>query len=388
MQISRNGLTAMLTTPYKMQSLVCEACWTDVFNTEAIEKFWVQESYRFSYTNTWTHIIRSAEMACNWCALLASILPTPNTSQWPDTWTPVTELLVVLEPAALMDNANPPGLNLLEVEFCSDGLSHPWHAELNLFVDNNDSAGIVTARPLESRLDSSDAYLQIARWLNQCKDHVDCTDVSFVADLPSRLIEVAPVDSPGVPRIRSTMGLQGSYLALSYCWGSAQPYVLKSKNLEVLMTKLDTGMLPRTILDAIQVTRNLGFKYLWVDALCIMQDSAEAAARDDMNQELAKMDQVYKNAVMTIVAACASSVKDGFLEDRSVSNQTHFDIPCRLSLNQFFVAHTQEHMMYDDTKEPTNSRAWTFQEQLLSPRLLIYASHTLRKYISWTLFPL
>ena len=286
-----------------------------------------------------------------------------------------------------MPNASPPGLNLLEIEFCSEGLSHNWHNELNLFVDDTDSsAGIVTARPLESKVDSSKAYLQIRRWLEQCKDHVDCGGVQFFADLPSRVIEVAPVDSGVVPRIRSTKGLEGSYLALSYCWGSDQPYVLTTKNVEVLTIGLDTSMLPQTILDAIKVTTNLGIKYLWVDALCIMQDSAEEAARHDMNQELAKMDQVYKNAIMTIVAACVPSVKGGFLQDRPGSKQSCFDIPCRLSPQQFFVVHIQEHNMVDDTKEPINSRAWTFQEQILSPRLLIYASHTLRTYISWKLF--
>ena len=370
-----------------MQSLVCEACWTDVFNTEAIQKFWIQESYSFSYTTTWARIVRSAESACNWCALLASILPSPNTAQWPDTWTPVTELLVVLQQAYSMPNASPPGLNLLEIEFHSEGLSHPWHNELDLFVDDTDSsAGIVTARPLEARVNSSKAYLQITQWLDQCKDHVDCGNGSLLADLPSRVIEVAPIDSGGVPRIRSTTGLQGSYLALSYCWGFDQTYVLTTKNFEVLMTALNTSMLPQTILDAIEVTTNLGFKYLWVDALCIMQDSTEEAARHDMNQELAKMDQVYKNAVMTIVAACVPSVKDGFLQERTGSKQSCFDIPCRLSPQQFFVVHIQEHIMFDDTKEAINSRAWTFQEQILSPRLLIYASHTLRRYISWTSF--
>ncbi|KAL2046410.1 hypothetical protein N7G274_001857 [Stereocaulon virgatum] len=109
-----------------------------------------------------------------------------------------------------------------------------------------------------------------------------------------------------------------------------------------------------------------------------MQDSSEEAARQDMQQELAIMDQVYKNATMTIVAACAQSATDDFLKDRSESGESCFDIPCRLSLERFFVVHIQEHMMYDDRREPINARAWTFQEELLFPHLLIYASHTLQ----------
>ena len=363
----------------KMRSLVCEACWNQVFNTEAVQKFWVQENYDFCYTTTWRRIFQSARNACNWCSFLASNLPSPDTPQWPDDWTPTTVLSVTLDKVDSMANASPQGLNLCQIDFGSEPSSRDWHVELNLFVDDlDDSAGIVTARPLQSKVNSAEAYLQITQWLDQCHNDEDCGGVSLHADLPSRLIEVAPTDSPGVPRLRCTTGLTGSYLALSYCWGSNQSYVLTAKNIGVLMREIEVKLLPQTLLDAIEVTKNLGFKYLWVDALCIMQDFAEEAARRDMQHELATMDQVYKNATMTIVAACATSATEGFLKDRSESGKSCFDIPCRLSPEHFFVIHIQEHMMYDDRREPINARAWTFQEELLSPHLLIYASHTLQ----------
>ena len=362
-----------------MQNLVCEACWTEVFDTEAIQKFWAQETSDFCYTITWTQIVQSAKTGCNWCAFLASTLPPPDTPQWPSNWTPTTDLLVMLEEAYLVEDCSPQGLNLCQIDFCSEGSSRDWHIELDLFVDDTDtSAEIVTARPLQSKLDSAEAYSQIKQWLDQCKHHVDCGEMQMYANLPSRVIEVAPAGSLGVPRLRDTTGMKGLYLTLSYCWGGDQSYVLTTKNLDVLMTRLEVKMLPRTIFDAIEVTKALGFEYLWVDALCIMQDSADATARDDMNLELTNMDQIYKNATMTIAAACVSSVKDGFLKDRPGSRQRQFDVPCRLGPKHFFVVHTQEHIMYDDKSEPINKRAWTFQEQLLSPRLLIYASHTLQ----------
>ena len=362
-----------------MRNLVCEACWTEVFDTEAIQKFWAQETSNFCYTITWARIVQSAKTGCNWCAFLASTLPSPDTPQWPSTWTPTTDLLVMLDQADLMEYCSPQGLNLCQIDFCSEPSSRDWHIELDLFVDDTDtSAGIVTARPLQSKLNSAEAYSQIKQWLDQCKHHIDCGEMPMYANLPSRVIEVAPAGSLGVPRLRNTTGMNGLYLALSYCWGYNQSYVLTTKNIDVLMVELEVKMLPQTILDAIEVTKALGFEYLWVDALCIMQDSAKAAARDDMNQELTSMDQIYKNATMTIVAACVPSVEDGFLKDRPGSGQSQFDIPSRLSPNQFFVVHIQEHIMYDDKREPINERAWTLQEQLLSPRLLIYASHTLQ----------
>lgn len=364
-----------------MQGLVCEACWTNVFDTTAIQKFWIQESFHFCYNTTWAQIAQSAENACQWCGFLVTILPSPDTPQWPNNWMPTTNLLVVLYQTDLSEvaNASPKGMNQIWIDFCSEAPSLDWRVGLNLFVDTpDDSAGFVTARPLQRRLNSAKAYSQITQWLEQCSEHVDCDRVSLDANLPSRLIEVAPADSPGVPRLRSTTGWKGSYLALSYCWGSGQPYVLTTKNSEALMKELCVKMLPRTISHAIEVTKTLGFKYLWVDALCIMQDSAEAAARDDMNHELAIMAEVYMNAAMTIVASCVRSVTDSFLEDRPTSAQRHCDIPCRLAPKNFLVVHIQEHLNHDDNSEPINKRAWTFQEQLLSPRLLIYASHTLQ----------
>nr|ANM86522.1 hypothetical protein [Cladonia uncialis subsp. uncialis]AUW31326.1 hypothetical protein [Cladonia uncialis subsp. uncialis] len=362
-----------------METLVCKACWTEVFNTEAIQKFWAQESYDFSYNTTWAQIVLSGENACNWCGFLTSILPSPNTPQWPSTWTPTTDLLVILDKAYMVENTSPLGLNQCQLDFSSEGFSREWHEEIDLFIDDpDDCAGIVTARPLQSRINSAEAYSQITEWLDQCRNHIGCSEVLSYANLPSRVIEVAPADSRGVPRLRPTTGRKGSYLALSYCWGSKQSYVLTTKNVKSLMREFDMKMLPQTILDAIEVTKNLGFEYLWVDALCILQDSAQVAARQDMDQVLAMMGQIYMNATMTIFAACAPSATNGFLEDRPRSGQSRFDIPCRLSPEQFVAVHIQEHIMYDDRIEPINTRAWTFQEGLLSPRLLIYASQTLQ----------
>lgn len=182
-----------------MRSLVCEACWNQVFNTEAVQKFWVQENYDFCYTTTWRRIFESARNACNWCSFLASTLPSPDTPQWPDDWTPTTVLSVTLDKVDSMKNGSPQGLNLCQIDFGSEPSSRDWHVELNLFVDDlNDSAGIVTARPLQSKVNSAEAYLQITQWVDQCHNHEDCSGVSLYADLPSRLIEVAPTDSPGV----------------------------------------------------------------------------------------------------------------------------------------------------------------------------------------------
>ena len=362
-----------------MEALVCKFCWTNIFNTKAFQDFLTRESYDFFYATTYTQIATFAESTCNWCSFLISALPSPNSPEWPSSWTPTNELSVILDEAYVMENASPKGLNLCELDFGTEGSPRDWHIEFNLCLDEIDGLSRpVTARPLQPELNSPEAYSQIDIWLDECKNHQDCGPLSLNPVLPSRLIEVLPAGTHGPPRLRSTQNIQGPYLALSYCWGSGQSYILTTENIELMKEKLETELLSATILDAIEVTKTLGIKYLWVDALCIMQDLSEAAAREDMNRELAKMDEVYKHALMTIVAACAPSAKDGFLNRRPPTPHRHFDIPCRLDEEHFFVAHIREHLMYDDGSEPINARAWTFQEHLLSPRLLIYASHTLQ----------
>jgi len=136
----------------------------------------------------------------------------------------------------------------------------------------------------------------------------------------------------------------------------------------------------RTIRDAMKVAKNLGFTYLWVDALCIIQDPNQSKAP----KILCVIHQIYENSSLTIVAASITSADRSFLKVRAVPKRKTFKIPYRLSQDQFPIISIQEHEQYDDLKEPVNKRARTLQEQLLSPRLLIYASHTLQWQCSTT----
>ena len=62
------------------------------------------------------------------------------------------------------------------------------------------------------------------------------------------------------------------YVVLSYVWGPAQTYTLKTSSHEELRRGLDPARLPKTLRDAMEVTARLGFRYIWIDALCIIQD--------------------------------------------------------------------------------------------------------------------
>jgi hypothetical protein len=137
---------------------------------------------------------------------------------------------------------------------------------------------------------------------------------------------------------------------------------------------LDLEVLPQTLRDAIAVTKSISVPYLWVDALCILQDSDE-----DKSFEISKMERVYRDSLVTIVAANSEGVTQGFLQPREMPMES-FNIPFRLSGSQFGTMSVQEldKMEYEESEEPINKRAWALQESMLAHRYLIYSSHTLQ----------
>ena len=79
------------------------------------------------------------------------------------------------------------------------------------------------------------------------------------------------------------------YLMLSYTWGGRDVFKLTSKTVEAMKEKIEIQLLPRTIRQAIWLTRKLGFSYIWIDSLCILQESS-----DDWGQESSKKAETYE----------------------------------------------------------------------------------------------
>lgn len=127
--------------------------------------------------------------------------------------------------------------------------------------------------------------------------------------------------------------------------------------------------LPQTIVDAMTVCEKLGIMYLWVDSLCIVQNS-----KQDKVQELARMRNIYRWATLTIAAAKAETVNDGFLSRAKPRYFLDpFQIPFRYSGAKPGRAWFSVPEFYLPRNDQWNSRAWTLEEQLLSSRLLIYS---------------
>lgn len=107
-------------------------------------------------------------------------------------------------------------------------------------------------------------------WISHCiNSHSSCNVGSSY--LPRRVIDVAKA-APDVVLVETDDQL-GSYICLSHCWGKVNVVVTKENNLEMHKTKIPLESLSRTFSDAIEVTRKLKVRYLWIDSLCIIQES-------------------------------------------------------------------------------------------------------------------
>ncbi len=144
-----------------------------------------------------------------------------------------------------------------------------------------------------------------------------------IPSLPTRVIDVEGNNQTPYLRVRQPWTPHDEYerdpdcahyLILSYCWGRTNEAAKTTKaNLQERMEKLDISSFPKTIRDAIRLTKALGERYLWVDAVCIIQSSD--GDNSDWEAEAPHMGDYYGNALCTIAAAGAADSADGcFLE--------------------------------------------------------------------------
>jgi hypothetical protein len=100
------------------------------------------------------------------------------------------------------------------------------------------------------------------------------------------------------------------YAALSYCWGGVEFLRTTLTNYSSLAENIEWSGLPNVFKDAIKVAYLLDLRYIWIDSVCIIQDSD-----DDWAQESALMAEVYSNASLTIAATSSPNANIGFLDE-------------------------------------------------------------------------
>lgn len=209
------------------------------------------------------------------------------------------------------------------------------------------------------------------KWLGICREHHE--ECRFIAsDMPTRVIALGHASKK--TQLLVTDGQRELYIALSYCWGrgAVESLMLREENIELMQQEIDETRLVKTYREAFQVARDLGFWYIWIDALCIIQGNKE-----DWENESRKMGEVYGNAALTIIAARSGDSKDGFLKNDFSPAVDPCPIPYGRQdkngreIHGLFVGLDRSEFKTTMAADPVQTRGWCLQEAELSKRNLV-----------------
>ncbi|TFK48919.1 HET-domain-containing protein [Heliocybe sulcata] len=387
-----------------LQSLVCEACWNTIFSTAGWQAVLAAKevpgrsgfSKGFSYKTTWSAIQTSCANGCNWCRLLKPPEVDSGQDGEVEVWaacdedsdhTPAGDKKLRL----VVDSSRSAYRPFYATSRTTAGAQigtvsgYGSHQQFYMYTRpgkwHDDAARFVAARQRITNVSSQESYQLALQCLDHCihTHHANCPPPQVDIVLPDRVIDCSDVKRP---RIVLTGGAQrGFYVTLSYVWGGPQPLTTTENIDDYVNSGLDMSKFPQTIQDAVVVTHNIGQRYLWIDALCILQDSSE-----DKQRQLGRMQYIYRNAYLCINAACAYSSREGFLG--RPRPQKHFEgrIPYRCpdgTVGSVWIANGQDWVpgaahSYGDELDPVTYRGWCLQEKMLPARSLVYASDTLK----------
>ncbi|KAK8023898.1 hypothetical protein PG993_011964 [Apiospora rasikravindrae] len=201
-------------------------------------------------------------------------------------------------------------------------------------------------------------------WLHECLgSHTSCGSTRKHS-APTRLVWIGD-DNVKLMQTKE-MEINPPYATLSYCWGTEPFTMLTSGTFDAFLNAIPFSDLPATARDAIHVARELGFSYIWIDALCIIQGD-----ETDWRREAGQMHSVYGGSRVTIAASYAENAYQGcFKEPDHYNHGLHVRITTSKGPRRQSFWGTEKHHTTNPDSTTLATRAWVFQERLLSPRSL------------------
>ncbi|PSR77245.1 heterokaryon incompatibility protein-domain-containing protein [Coniella lustricola] len=229
---------------------------------------------------------------------------------------------------------------------------------------------------------NSDSTLDMIQgWLDACENSTQCAqDHNDAGILPTRLVFLGDKTVTQPPRVVEFNDADSKssikYACLSYCWGtSGLPLKTTSKTLAEYKAGLPEREIPQLFRDAIFMTQSVGIQYLWIDALCILQDD-----KRDWERESALMSDIFRSAHITIGAAIASSCHDTLFQPREnpyididFQSKLCSDVSGQVSIDLRGIQYSRSRFSWQADLQDSvwNTRGWVWQEQHIAQRLLI-----------------
>ena len=229
-------------------------------------------------------------------------------------------------------------------------------------------------------------------WLEECESNHICSKRLPLKERehefhlhPARLVDVEAFGNSDLDiRIVDNDGSAHKYITLSYCWGKSKTFTTTSRSLRLRKARIAFKTLPRTFRDSVAIARQLKVRWLWIDALCIIQDD-----RKDWERESAKMGAIYSQAYVTIAADSGVDCNSGCFNTKSTSQELAFDNAPFDLVSSFPSGKESKVFLWDPSRgvykttppeidgSPLAERGWVCQERILSPRILHYTKSQL-----------
>ncbi|KAK5653622.1 hypothetical protein OQA88_8651 [Cercophora sp. LCS_1] len=309
-------------------------------------------------------LAKSARSGCPCCALLRSAITIPRGASVGDNGAAKTTLrfYCVGNPRTRAS-----GMPLKEVQELSIGSAVP-----SGHVDSKKRWGEVHVFRSDDFVPLSSNNLKLIRTaIESCvHTHQSCPGPKQTS-CPLRLVKVMDGDRI---KLEKPGRRKPVYAALSYCWGASSAMKTAkttASNIDERMNEISLASLPKTLQDAITVTRSLGIQYLWIDALCIVQD-----CKREWMSEAQKMMEYYGQARVTIVPVEADSADSGMRTGHGRPLSCKLRGPWKSdSGSDLILSNKAPGSRKSVSRSPWNQRGWTFQESLNSSRVLYIFGH-------------
>ena len=168
-------------------------------------------------------------------------------------------------------------------------------------------------RALPTGLEDPDMFNLAKTWLRECRQTHRSCGAPISSFNPTRLAHIVNKNLVRVVLSQEQTSYH-SYATFSHCWGKAKTVKLLKANMQVLLHGIPILDLPLSYKEAILVCQALDISYIWIDSLCIIQDS-----KGDWTREAAVMQDVYQNSILNICASASAENSEASFQCRDTS---------------------------------------------------------------------